>query len=559
MTSEGNILPRFLQLQKTLTSSLRLKDVLDSVVSMFAEMAGGAKVAIFLADNESMSFKLMAAKGYTEGSLDQLKIVPFNLESLLKYVYQKRIALTAADAASAPDFSATIMKRETSKGQIAIPMTTSNMLVGAVLLEVNNAQILSMTDFLQDIADLCATSVANAVMFGRSEYERERLATLYSTTCALNDSALEITQVLQVAADTALVLANTPSCAIVLVDSDSDTLQLAAFKGLDGPSLGEFDMSVRKSIAGSCLRSSTTEIFGDGSREPFGLPRAMGGRPFASALAIPLIYSQRKIGVLEVFSTESRAFQREQIELLESLSKQVSTSLNIALSHESNNAMAFLDAHTGLSNRVHFDQALSKEIDRSQRHNREMALLLIDIDHLSQINDMLGQNRGDEAIKHVANTVKLALRDIDVPARYGGEEFAVMLPETNHASAMEVAERLRQKIRKSPAPGIGLITVSIGIASYPANAEDAASVLRDAEQALNVAKFEGRDRIKGALTGSFSDSGAGGIAWNDLASQAKMSVISERQGRLQSRLTATPEYATWLAKPGSLVGKKKNG
>lgn len=556
MTSESNILPRFLQLQKTLTSSLRLKDVLDAVVALFTEMAGGAKVAIFLADNESMSFKLMAARGYSESSLDQLKIVPFNLESLLKYVYQKRTPCTAADAGSAPEFSAAIMRRESSKGQIGLPMSTSSMLVGAVLLEVNNPQIVNLTEFLQELAELSATAIANAVMFGRSEYERERLGTLYSATCALNDSALELTQVLQVAADTALVLANTPSCAIVLLEEGNESLQLAAFKGLDGPSLSEFDMTVRKSIAGSCLRSGKTEVFGDGSREPFGLPRAMGGRPFASALALPLVFGSNKIGVLEVFSTESRAFQREQIELLESLSRQVSSSLNIALSHESNSSMAFLDAHTGLSNRVHFEQAVSKEIDRAKRHQRDMSLLLIDIDHLSQINEMLGQNRGDEAIKHVANTIKLALRDIDLPARYGGEEFAVMLPETNHANAMEVAERVRQKVRKAPAPGIGLITVSVGVASFPANAGDAASVMRDAEQALNVAKFEGRDRIKGALTGSFAE---GSVSWDELASQAKMSVLSERQARLQSRLTATPEYATWLAKPGSLVSKKKSG
>jgi hypothetical protein len=124
------------------------------VVAMFTELAGGAKVAIFLADNESMSFKLMAAKGYTEGSLDQLKIVPFNLESLLKYVYQKRTGFAAIDLASAPDFSATIMKRESSNGQLALPMSTANLLVGAVLLEVNNAQLLTFVDFLKEVSDL---------------------------------------------------------------------------------------------------------------------------------------------------------------------------------------------------------------------------------------------------------------------------------------------------------------------------------------------------------------------------------------------------------------------
>ncbi|HNG74304.1 MAG TPA: hypothetical protein PLY72_07605, partial [Candidatus Obscuribacter sp.] len=72
MTSESNILPRLLQLQKGLFASLKLKEVLDSAVALFTELAGGAKVAVFLCDNESTCFKLMAAKGYTDGSLDQM-------------------------------------------------------------------------------------------------------------------------------------------------------------------------------------------------------------------------------------------------------------------------------------------------------------------------------------------------------------------------------------------------------------------------------------------------------------------------------------------------------
>jgi len=285
----------------------------------------------------------------------------------------------------------------------------------------------------------------------------------------------------------------------------------------------------------------------------------MSGRPFASVLAIPLISGERKIGVLEVFSTESRAFHREHQDLLESLAAQVSAALNIALSHESASlGGSILDAHTGLVNRVHFEAALVKELERSQRHSHNLSVLLVDIDHLSQINEMLGQMKGDEAIKHVAGTIKGSLRDIDVPSRFGGEEFAVILPETAQEHALEVADRLRQKLRQAPAPGIGLITVSVGIASFPGNADNLANLMRDAEQALNVAKYEGRDRVKTALTGSYKDSGAlSGITWEELARQARMAVISERQARLQSRLTATPEYATWLSKPGALVGKKK--
>jgi diguanylate cyclase (GGDEF)-like protein len=555
MTSEANVLPRFLKLQKALMSSLRLKDVLDSSVSTFTEMAGGAKVAIFLCDNEGMSFKLMAAKGYGDASVDQMKVVPFAVESLLKYVFQKRVALTAQDAASAPDFSAAIMKREVSKGQIALPMLAANALVGAVLLEVNNAKILGSADFLREVADIAALAISNAIVFGRAEYERERLNTLYKATCALNDHAMELAQVLQIAADTSLVLANTPSCAILLHDQEKESFQLAAFKGLDGGSLTDFNMAAKSSIAGGVLLNGKTEQLGDGGREPFGLPRGNGGLPFASVIAVPLVHGDRQIGVLEVFSTESRAFRREQIDLLEALCQQVSASLHIALSHETSLSQSVVDAHTGLSNHWQFEAALDKEMERSQRKNHELSVLMIDIDHLAQINGHLGQERGDETIKHVARTIKKTLRDIDVPCRYGGEEFAVILPETSHRDALDVAERLRKLVRDTPATGIGLITISVGVATYPDNATDVQSLMRDLEQAVNVAKFEGRDRVKAALTGKLAEHSQ--IAWADLANQARLAVISDRQSRLSSRLTTTPEYATWLAKPSSLIGKKK--
>ena len=74
MTNDGNLLPRYIMMQKALLSSLRLKDVLDAAVLQFADLAGGAKVAIFLSDNESLALKLMAAKGYSDATLDQIKV-----------------------------------------------------------------------------------------------------------------------------------------------------------------------------------------------------------------------------------------------------------------------------------------------------------------------------------------------------------------------------------------------------------------------------------------------------------------------------------------------------
>ncbi len=550
MTNEGNLLPRYISMQKTLLGSLRLRDVLDAAVSQLSELAGKAKVAIFLSDNEGLALKLMAASGYSDGSLEQMKKLPFSAESLLKYVVQTRKTVTAVNPADAPEISASIMKREGSAGQLALPLASSSLLVGAVLIDVNNAANVNMADLLAETCEVAALAIANSILFGRSEYERERLSTLYKTSCALSSSALQVTDVLQISADTAIVLGNTPNCAILLFDGDNSSMRLAAYKGLEGSSIKEFGLGLKDTLAGSALRSGKTEYIGDGFRSPFGgLPKATNGNPFASILALPLIHQQQQLGVLMLFSTEPRAFHREQIDLLESLGAQVSTALNTALKHESATATSIIDAHTGLYNRAHFDSMLAKEIDRSHRHKHEVGLLLIDIDHLALLNEHLGMEHGDDAIRHVSKSLRTSLREIDIACRTGGAEFGVILPETSAQAAYDVAERLRNRIRSESVTGIGVITVSIGAAAFPQNADSAEPLLKGASEALDIAKFEGRDRVKSAETGRISNNGP--IAWEELAQQARLAVINERQKSSQSKLAVASDYAAWMTNSSS--------
>ena len=141
MTSDQNILPRFLQLQKSLISNLRLKDVLDQSLILLTEMSAGAKVAIYFADHQSNLFRLMAAKGYSEGTLNDAKLIPYSTESLLKYLYQKKIVITATDHKQAPALSSTIMQKEGSQGQIAIPLVSAGNMIGACLMEIGRAHV----------------------------------------------------------------------------------------------------------------------------------------------------------------------------------------------------------------------------------------------------------------------------------------------------------------------------------------------------------------------------------------------------------------------------------
>jgi diguanylate cyclase (GGDEF)-like protein len=135
------------------------------------------------------------------------------------------------------------------------------------------------------------------------------------------------------------------------------------------------------------------------------------------------------------------------------------------------------------------------ELGRAQRHRHQLSLLIIDLDFLKEVNDRFGHPSGDLVIRTVAETIRTTCREIDFAARYGGEEFTVILPETSLEGAIQVADRVRERIAEERFPRIGNITASVGVSNYPANALNKEDLIRVADQALYVAKNGGRNRV----------------------------------------------------------------
>jgi len=156
------------------------------------------------------------------------------------------------------------------------------------------------------------------------------------------------------------------------------------------------------------------------------------------------------------------------------------------------------DGLTGLYNRKHLMETLDKEVSRSQRHSHSFSFLVIDIDHFKKYNDTYGHLAGDEVLSRLASVFKESIRSSDYAARYGGEEFIIMLPETGPEQGVEAAERIRNKVAEQSFGGKGesiKVTISVGVACYPENGEDAQSVIRNADAALYEAKELGRNRV----------------------------------------------------------------
>ncbi len=158
-------------------------------------------------------------------------------------------------------------------------------------------------------------------------------------------------------------------------------------------------------------------------------------------------------------------------------------------------AGALTDPLTGLWNRRYLDDRLRRELARSARHGAPLSLLLIDLDHLKEINDQGGHGAGDEALKFIADSIRSSARSSDVVARYGGDEFAVLAPSTQAPEAVTLAERIRAAVEQGHA-GARRTTVSIGISDVAQNrAFESRELIQAADRALYRAKSGGRNRI----------------------------------------------------------------
>jgi len=160
--------------------------------------------------------------------------------------------------------------------------------------------------------------------------------------------------------------------------------------------------------------------------------------------------------------------------------------------------LAITDGLTGLFNSRHFYKQLDMEVDRIKRYNHSISILIIDIDHFKDYNDLYGHMEGDKVLVNIGKLIKSCLRRMDTAYRYGGEEFTVILPETTNQDAVIVAERIRRTVEAesfSPDPNKKMsITVSIGTTEYEPE-ERISSFVQRADKALYISKDLGRNRV----------------------------------------------------------------
>ena len=296
-------------------------------------------------------------------------------------------------------------------------------------------------------------------------------------------STLEIDEVLTLLAHKTRRLVEAAACAVLLLDESApNTLVVRAAVGMHQEVFKGARARFGKGVTGKALSRVKPFI---GSYDPNDLGLALD---FKSCMVIPIVNLGRILGTINLYECHAHAFSSDDIRTLMPVANRAAVAIQNAIAFENLRDSAMKDPITGLYNARYLRSYLERELNRASRQGETVTVLGIDLDNFKAVNDTFGHFKGDVVLKDAADIFRRQLRDYDVAVRNGGDEFVVVLPGTTAQEAVHTAERIRREFDRYAHRAFGKtlvkIGVSIGIASYPNDANDPESLLAMADAAM---------------------------------------------------------------------------
>ena len=319
-------------------------------------------------------------------------------------------------------------------------------------------------------------------------------------------STLKLKEVLNLIAEKTSRLVQCEAWSLLLMDHHTDELTFEIVAGPKPDGVRGLRIKVGQGIAGWVAKEGQPVLIRDAQKDPrfhAQLDRSRGLRT-RSVLCVPLVSKNKIQGVIELINkVGGSSFDRHDLELVTALAGYGAIAIENARLYERAEELAITDDTTQVSNMRYFHHILNREVIRARRRDSTLSLLFIDLDRFKDVNDTYGHLHGSRLLKEIAHLLKGNLRAIDLVARYGGDEFVALLPDTDHGTAYRLAERLRAQVEAfafRAEPGVVIqVTASVGVASFPDQAQTKEDLVRFADQAMYRAKGAQRNLVYSAL------------------------------------------------------------
>lgn len=346
-----------------------------------------------------------------------------------------------------------------------------------------------------------------AVSAGSSNGKKKSLETRVK---ALNDlievakavvSTLDLDTVLQAILTSAMGFAETPAGSVALYCEEQREFTLHAHSGLSADFVRNESWGVaRGGLTEQVLKGGEIFFIEDTDQAPyFNNPIAIN-EGIRSLVGVPLVFQGVTQGILYLDDFVPRLFDRDRLNLLSVLASFAAMAIHNATLHRHTKIMAITDALTGLHNHRYFKQHFKQEMARAQRYHKPLSIIMMDIDDFKTFNDKFGHASGDRLLCTLGPRVLQTIRGVDVAFRYGGEELIVLLPDTRLDQAILAAERLRRSVEEGTPRDVAScashgVTISVGVASYPDNADNMDELFNIVDSLLYRAKRCGKNKV----------------------------------------------------------------
>lgn len=456
---------------------------------------------VHLLDSNKENLVLAAERGMPEKLLKITRVVPFRPDGgVSPMALYSREAIFFSDISQGPD---SMVKRVALESGIrsvcCIPLLDKGQPIGTLLFNARRHRQISrrQINVLTDVGRALGMVIANAVLYQQVLQEKRHVAVINDIAKIVNAS-LDIDEVFPPFSEKVRELFAYDNCVIVLPDGEKLTIFQVVSTGKKQLSKA-LSFPMEGSVFEWIMAHNKPHLVGDLQQEKqFAEDETIFNHGVRSAIRMPIRNHGEIVGIFVLSSHECNVYSEKDLELLEPVVEHLGLSLEKHFLFQKVLTLSQTDELTGLGNRRHLQWELDKELRRAERYDRELSLLMVDIDHFKNINDNFGHLAGDQVLRELADLLIDSMRDIDLCARYGGEEFVVILPETGIGGAVVAASKIRESVERhefSAGGSIHRITVSIGVAVYPHHTTLPEKLLGYADAALYRAKQEGRNRV----------------------------------------------------------------
>jgi len=282
----------------------------------------------------------------------------------------------------------------------------------------------------------------------------------------------------------------------ILLLAHNGSMRIRGQEGFDPDVVTDFAFATGSATLASWFAKQREPLLLDDLRQDGRFNSALF--PFRAAVILPMWVRDSAVGVLLAFDEKPRAFSRADFTRSWILGNQLALGVGKAFLYEKVEELSITDGLTRLYRHRYFQERLDLELDRARRYGRVLSFLMADLDHFKIYNDTYGHPEGDSMLVMVSRIMEGLFRPPAILSRYGGEEFAILLPETPKERALEMADKLRAALAAAKPPcarAKSPMTISIGVASFPGDAQVKRDLVARADQALYKAKSAGRNKV----------------------------------------------------------------